>query len=329
MHQKNILVTGGFGFIGSHLVERLLEESNNNVHVVDSLATSPIDLPAYLSRVSADGRLSYDITTVAEYFARRDFPKFDEIYHLASIVGPVGVLDHGGRLVQSMVADTYAIADCVLRMGARICEVSTSEVYGGGRDGYCSERDAKIIPPKVSIRLEYAVGKLACEVALTNLHRVDGLHVVIVRPFNVAGPRQSPRGGFVLPRFIQQALTGQPITVYGNGSMIRAFTHVQDIVDGMLKTMERGCPGEAYNIGNPANKTSIAALAQKVVEITQSSSRIMRVDPKQLWGCLFEEANDKFPDADRAMNELGWRPRHDLEATIRDAVRYIAEGRND
>jgi len=329
MKRKEVLVTGGFGFIGSHLVDLLLQGPDNYVHVVDSLVTSTIDLPAYLSHMAANGRLTYDITTVGEYFARAGLPKWDNIYHLASIVGPVGVLDHCGRIVQSMVADTYAIAEYALTNGARICDVSTSEVYGGGRDGYCSEADAKIIPPRVTIRLEYAVGKLACEVALINLQRRHGLQVVIVRPFNVAGPRQSPRGGFVLPRFIHQALAGEPITVYGDGSMIRAFTHVRDVVSGIVRVMERGCPGEAYNIGNPGNKTTIATLARKVVEITRSSSKIVHVDPKKLWGPFFEEANDKFPDADRAINDLGWRPKYDLDATIRDTVSYIAEEGRD
>ena len=329
MKTEKILVTGGFGFIGSHLVERLLKEPNDCVHVVDSLITSPLDLPAYLSRVAAEERLTYDVMSVGDFFARPALPKFDKIYHLASIVGPVGVLDYGGRIVQSMVSDMYAIAEYCMNEGARLCDISTSEIYGGGRDGYCSEADAKIIPPKVTVRLEYAVGKLACEVALINLHRLQELSVVIVRPFNVAGPRQASRGGFVLPRFIRQALAGEPITVYGDGKMIRAFTHVEDMVEGILSAMERGCPGEAYNIGNPANKTTIVTLAQKVVEITQSSSEIVHVDPKKLWGRFFEEANDKFPDADRAINDLGWRPRYDLDSTIRDSVDYIAEGRCD
>ncbi len=329
MKTEKILVTGGFGFIGSHLVERLLKDPNTCVHVVDSMVTSPIDLQAFLSRVQGDGRLTYDIITVGEYLSHPDLPRFDKIYHLASVVGPVGVLDYGGRIVQSIVSDTYAIAEYCMKESARLCDISTSEIYGGGRDGYCSEADAKIIPPKVTVRLEYAVGKLACEVALINLHRLQGLSVVIVRPFNVAGPRQAPRGGFVLPRFIRQALADEPITVYGDGKMIRAFTHVEDMVEGILSVMERGCPGEAYNIGNPANKTTIAALAQKVVEITQSTSKIVHVDPKKLWGRFFEEANDKFPDADRAINDLGWRPKHDLDSTIKDTVRYIAEGRRD
>src|SRR6266568_3755501 len=305
---RHILVTGGFGFIGSHLVELLLKDPDVRIHIVDNLSTSPIELDAYLQQVRYRERLTYDICSVKEFFSRDELPVFDEIFHLASVVGPVGVLKHAGRILQAIVDDMYAVLRYATKVNARLCDVSTSEVYGGGRDGYCSEKDSMIIPPKISARLEYAVSKLACEVALVNTYRATGLHATIVRPFNVAGPRQATEGGFVLPRFIKQALAGEPLTVYGEGKSVRAFTHVRDIVDGIKRTMCCGKPGEAYNIGNPSNKTTILALAEKVLVITGSSSTIDFVDPKALWGPLFEEANDKYPDADRALNELKWRP---------------------
>lgn len=323
---KTVLVTGGFGFIGSHLVEMLLQESDVRVHAVDNLSTSPVDTDLFLKQLNNSERFSYDVCTVNEYFSRDDLPEYDEIYHLASVVGPVGVLNHSGYILAKMVHDAYAIAEYALRTGAKLCDVSTSEVYGGGRDGYCSENDSMIIPPKISVRLEYAVAKLGCEVALMNMTKVCDFHVTIVRPFNVAGPRQSDKGGFVLPRFIKQALNGEAITVYGDGQAVRAFTNVKDVVDGIIKTVRFGETGKAYNIGNPANKTTILDLARKVVEIVDSKSSIEFVDPKKLWGPLFEEANDKYPDADRAMNELGWKPKYSLEDTIRQTVNYIRRG---
>ena len=162
-----------------------------------------------------------------------------------------------------------------------------------------------------------------------NTTRMTALHATIVRPFNVAGPRQSTLGGFVLPRFLKQAMAGEPITVYGAGNMVRAFTHVSDIADGIVRVMERGRRGEAYNIGNPANKTTILELAKKVIAATGSRSEIVFIDPKTLWGPLFEEANDKFPDADRAVNELGWKPAYSLDDIIRDTWEYVRANRND
>ncbi len=326
---KRVLITGGFGFVGSHLVEALLTDPDVAVHVVDNLVTSPIDVPAFVASLKAPDRLSYDLCSIQDYFDGGPSRQFDEIYHLASIVGPVGVLSHAGRIVDEIVGDTYRLASLAKSQKARLCDISTSEVYGGGRDGYCSERDSKIIPPRNSVRLEYAVAKLACEVALMNMAALEEVDVVIVRPFNIAGPRQSPKGGFVLPRFLLQALNNEDLTVYGDGSMIRAFTHVKDIVDGIIRARRNGVSGEAYNIGNPANKTTILELAERVLHLTGSKSKITFVDPKQLFGPLFEEANDKYPDADRAMVELGWKPAYGIDPIIEGACDYIRAGRRD
>jgi UDP-glucose 4-epimerase len=328
MKDKHILVTGGFGFLGSHLVERLLADEDARVHVVDNLSTSPLDHEAFVRRVN-DPRLTYDILSIEDYYARGTFAPFAEIFHLASVVGPVGVLGHAGKITKLITDDTYRVIDIANRSGARLCDVSTSEIYGGGRDGYCSENDNKIITPKTSVRLEYAVAKLACEIALVNTCKVSDLYAVIIRPFNIAGPRQSGKGGFVLPRFIKQCLAGEPLTVYGDGGMIRAFTHVIDVAEGIVRALRLGRRGEAYNIGNPQNKISIRDLAERTVRLTASESRIDYVDPKALFGPLFEEANDKYPDADKAMGELGWRPRFDLDTVIRDSVEYIRAGRLD
>lgn len=330
MSTRNILVTGGFGFIGSHLAEKLILDANNHVHIVDNLSTSSIDLQAYLDFLGRPRNLTYSICTVEQFcLALEANSTFEQIYHLASVVGPVGVLSHAGKIAHQIINDADYIAQIGLRTGAKVVDVSTSEVYGGGRDGYCSEKDFKVIQPDVTVRLEYAVGKLAAEISLINLARVTPLKVSIARPFNVAGPRQSGRGGFVLPRFIAQALSGEPITVYNDGQMIRAFTHVKDIVDGIILTMEKGANGEVYNLGNPSNKTSIVELAERVVQLTGSESDITHVDPKLLFGPLFEEANDKYPDADRAIRDLGWHPAFGINDIILDSYRYIKSKRLD
>lgn len=330
MSARNILVTGGFGFIGSHLAEKLIADPQNSVHIVDNLSTSSIDLEAYLEFLGRPRNLTYSICTVEQFCLEQAAGRsFEQIYHLASVVGPVGVLSHAGKIALQIIKDADHIAGLALRTGAKIVDVSTSEVYGGGRDGYCSEKDFKVIQPDVTVRLEYAVGKLAAEISLINLARVTPLKVSVARPFNVAGPRQSARGGFVLPRFIAQALAGEPLTVYNNGRMIRAFTHVRDIVDGIVLIMEKGLNGEVYNLGNPSNKTSIGELAERVVHLTESRSDIAHVDPKMLFGPLFEEANDKYPDADRAIHDVGWTPLYGINDIILDSYRYIKSQRRD
>lgn len=327
---NRILITGGFGFIGSYLVEALVSDPQNQVHVVDNLSTSPIDLPAFLTRLGDPKNLTFDTCSVNRFCTEVAGGRgFHQIYHLASVVGPVGVLAHAGDIAFQIISDATLLAELALHNGARMVDVSTSEVYGGGRDGYCSERDFKVIQPNITVRLEYAVGKLAAEISLINMARIKPLNVSIVRPFNCAGPRQSGKGGFVLPRFINQALAGEPITVYNDGKMIRAFTHIKDIVDGIILVMTRGARGEVYNIGNPANKISIIKLAERVIRLTRSKSAISHVDPKVLFGPLFEEANDKYPDSDRATHELGWHPAYGIDEIILESYEYIKSERRD
>jgi len=317
---KQILVTGGFGFLGTHLVELLLNnDPDAQFTIVDNLSSNPVDKDYFLSGVPGRNRISHHECDVAEYFRRGNLPAFAEVYHLASPVGPAGVLEHAGNMVRAIVRDTYLLIDYCVEKGARLMDVSTSEIYGGGQQGYCPESTPRIVPPKTTIRLEYAMGKLAAETAIINTCRVRKLSAVIVRPFNVAGPRQSPKGGFVLPRFIQQADANAPLTVFGDGSAIRAFTHVKDMVEGIALAMKGGRPGEAYNIGNPANKTTILDLAKRVVAALRSKSQITFVDPKTIYGPLYEEANDKYPDNQKAREEFGWNPSRSIDDAIKDA----------
>ncbi|MGE5218536.1 MAG: NAD-dependent epimerase/dehydratase family protein [Chloroflexota bacterium] len=320
---RSILVTGGFGFLGGHLIELLLSDSNNQVHVVDNLSTSPLPLEDLLREIDPAGRSTYSINDI-DSFCRDDAEhNWDEIYHLASVVGPAGVLPHAGRIAASIVNDSVSIAGLAQRSGAKLVDVSTSEVYGGGQAGYCSESMSKIVPASSSARLEYAVGKLAAETSLLNLADTQNLDARIVRPFNVTGPRQSGRGGFVLPRFIGQALSGVDITVFGDGQQIRAFTHVKDMVNGIVHAMRNGVKGGVYNLGNPANRCSILELAEEVRAISQTKSKIVFVDPKSIYGRHYEEANNKFPDATKAISELGWQPRFGRHEAIGDTLGYM------
>lgn len=317
------LVTGGFGFLGSHLLELLLAETDNQIHVVDNLSTSPLPLDRLLQELGPRRNLTYSVMDLSDYCAQNPKEKFDEIYHLASIVGPAGVLPHSGRISASIVNDTMAIVDLALTCGAKVVDISTSEVYGGGQEGFCSETMSKIVPAASSARLEYAVGKLAAETSLINLSAKKSVDARIVRPFNITGPRQSGKGGFVLPRFVGQALAGADITIFGDGSQIRAFTHVRDMASGIVLAMKVGRSGEVYNLGNPANRCSILELAQAVCEVVGGRSELVFVDPKTIYGPMYEEANNKYPDATKAMSELQWRPRFDRFSVIRDSAAYM------
>jgi len=321
---KKILVTGGFGFLGTHLLEILLADSNNQVTVIDNLSTNPVNLEQTLKLLEGKPKLNYEISSIDNSAILSDKKnKFDEIYHLASFVGPAGVLQHAGKMIGQIITDAYRMIDVAQNSGCRLLFVSTSEVYGGGVNGLCSEITPKIVPAKTSIRLEYGIGKIAAETAILNHALIGKLDAIVVRPFNVAGPRQSGKGGFVLPRFIGAAIQNIPITVFDDGSALRAFTHVKDIAMGCYLAMEKGISGDIYNLGNPNNKTTILNLAKKVIEIVQSTSEIIFVNPKDLYGITYEASPDKFPDSTEAFNKLGWQNEYDLTSLIVDTCNYM------
>lgn len=316
-----ILVTGGAGFIGSHLTERLLAD-RYDVRVVDDLSSSPISIEQWKTDLGDIwNRLEFCREPIAFHAQRGqlDWHGTTGIFHLASPVGPAGILKHSGQMIQRIVEDAYAVIKLALMHKCRLVYVSTSEVYGGGVEGLCGENMACVVQANATVRLEYAIGKLAGEMAVRNTPDLDA---VIIRPFNVAGPRQSSVGGFVLPRFIQQCMAGQPLTVFGDGSARRAFTHVADIVDGLVLAMDRGRASEVYNLGNPAGKTTIEDLAYKVLGEFEGSAGVTHVDGKSVYGPLYSEANDKFPDASKVMLELGWQPSRGVDDIIRDVIEY-------
>lgn len=313
---KKILVTGGFGFLGSHLID-LLFEKNPDAHivVVDDLSSNAVNPKLFMAGKS----IGFAEATVADYVQKAEYP-FDEIYHLASIVGPAGVLPYAGRIVKSIVDDAYHMLILAKRLGARLVFVSTSEVYGGGQNGLCREDMPKIITPEISARLEYAIGKLGAETAILNHAKAGSLDAVVIRPFNIAGARQSPIGGFVLPRFLKAAQDGKPLTVFGDGRQVRALTDVRDVANGLYLAAKLGKAGEVYNIGNELNKTTIGELAEKVINITDTDSKIEYLDPKEVFGANYVEASDKYPDSAKARTELGWEPQFDLDAIIEAAL---------
>jgi UDP-glucose 4-epimerase len=319
-----ILISGGAGFLGSHLTERLLED-RFDVRVVDDLRSSVLTREAWQDELGPVwDRLEFYQESIQLHQRRGSGnERLTGIFHLAAPVGPAGILPFAGNIIKEIVDGTYAVIDLALRSKCRLVYVSTSEVYNGGEDGLCSETTPCIVPlDKPSARLEYAAGKIAGEIAVMNTPDLDW---IVIRPFNISGARQSSKGGFVLPRFVQQALAGQPLTVFGDGSQRRAFTHVADIVDGLVLAMERGKSGQAYNLGNPANRKTIKQLAATVILSTPLANLrepYCFTDGKAVYGPAYAEAADKFPNADKAMTELGWTPTRSIDETVRDVIEY-------
>ena len=316
---KRALITGGLGFIGSHLIEELTARGIDVV-VVDNLQSNVIDpfetskkCPVYVRSIQD---MNFDLVA------------FDILFHLASPVGPVSVLKYPGKMAEVIINDTAKVRNVCISKNVPLVFVSTSEVYG--HSGQLDENAIKVFPSNYTIRLEYGAGKMLAEISLVNTAKAHpNLKYKIIRPFNVSGPRQSPIGGFVLPRFIQQGLTDKPITVYGDGTQRRAFTDVRDIVDAITYITETQEWGTIWNLGNPANEKTIEGLANNVLNILFSmgidtESKIVHVDPKMLHGDLFEEVPDKLPYVEK-LYSTGWRPKYSFEDTVMDAIKDMME----
>lgn len=308
---NKILVTGGLGFLGSHLVDELVVEPSNKVTIIDNLSSNAVDADTFCK----DRPIVYLNCNVKDFFGA-DKP-YSEIYHLASPVGPAGVLSKAGTIAENIIEDAYQIAILAKRNKSRLVFVSTSEVYGGGQDGLCSERMKPIIQTNNSARLEYAIGKLAAEIMLRNTPDLD---VVIIRPFNIAGTRQKTDGGFVLPRFIKAALKNKPLTVFGDGTQVRGFTDARDVVQGLILAAKKGKRGEVYNIGNEENIIQIGELAKHIVSSTGSNSKVKFTSGKDIFGLGYVEANDKYPDSSKARTKLGWQPKYGLSEIIGSVI---------
>jgi len=313
---QKILITGGLGFLGSFSIEKYKREGWA-VTVIDNLSTNVID---------PKDKICNDVNVIIENVLDckwDELGKFDSILHLASPVGPVGILKHSGQMANYVLKDVYWAI-----MGAKKCDcplifVSTSEIYGYRETAILlKENDDKLLVGDFSVRNEYSIGKLLCEIVLSNTAKVGDLNYQIIRPFNISGARQLKTGGFVLPTFVTQALAGTDITVFNGGQQVRAFTHVTDIVDGMYMVSVAEKLNQIWNIGNSNNISTIINMAEKVKEYTNSKSEIKYVDPKTIHGDLYEEAWDKIPDAEKIKTELGWNPTWATDDIIKDVIRH-------
>lgn len=319
---KHILITGGLGFIGTHSIMKW-KDLGWKITVIDNLSTNTIQL---------DDPILRDVTVICKDILEVAFsslPKFDMILHLASPVGPVGVLKHSGKMARVILDDIYWVINCALYHECPLVFVSTSEIYGHrSQKSYLKEEDDKVLHGEFTVRNEYAIAKLLSEIVIDNYSKINPeLKYQIVRPFNVTGAYQLTNGGFVLPRFVHQALTGNDITVYYDGKQIRAFTWVKDIVDGIRLVSEapENLWNQEWNVGNEKNENTILYLAEKVKELTNSNSTISFVDPTTLHGNLFSEAPEKIPDSEKIKNLLGWTPTKNVDEIIKEVVEFYEQ----
>lgn len=312
---NKVLISGGLGFLGSFCIEKWTE-NNWDITIIDNLSTNVIQPNNKIC-----DNTNIIIKNVLDY--KWSDEKFDLILHLASPVGPVGVLKHSGKMANYILSDTYWAIEGALKNKCPLVFISTSEIYGHRDEAlFLKEDDDKILRGNFSVRNEYSMAKLLSEIVINNISKTTDLKYQIIRPFNISGARQLQDGGFVLPRFVIQALYNNDITVYNTGNQVRAFTHVKDIVDGIFLISTTDKFNNIWNLGNSNNISTINYLAEKVKEFSNSKSEIIHIDPKTIHGSLFEEAWDKIPDSAKIINELGWNPKYSKDDIINDVINF-------
>ncbi|MDD5704292.1 MAG: GDP-mannose 4,6-dehydratase [Kiritimatiellae bacterium] len=313
----HFLVTGGAGFIGSHLCERLLRDGHN-VTVLDDLSTG-----AYANVGHLEGNPSFRmvIDTVLNRERVEELVKpADAVFHLASAVGVKLVIEQPVKAIKTIMGGTEIVLDAAARFRKRFLVTSTSEVYGKGSKVPFSENDDTVQGATAIRRWAYAGAKAMDEfLALAHWHETR-LPVICPRLFNTVGPRQTGRYGMVIPRFVNQALSGEPITVYGDGTQSRCFCHVHDVVDALVKLTEcRDAFGRVVNIGNPEEIT-INALAERIKSLTGSASPIRHIPYDVAYEEGFEDMVRRVPDLTLAAKLIGFAPRLRLDDILNDVV---------
>ena len=311
------LITGGAGFIGSHLADALVARGDEVV-ILDDLSTGRRENIVHLlesgKAVFVEGSV-LDADLVDRWVERTD-----SCFHLASAVGVKLVVENPLESLLRNVRGANVVAHAAARYGRRLLFTSTSEVYGKHSNGALREDDDCLLGPSSKSRWGYANTKAFGEMLSFGYARERGAQTVVVRLFNAVGPRQLGSYGMVLPRLVSQALAGEDLTVYGDGTQSRCFTHVYDTVEAMVAVAASDrAVGGVFNIG-ASTEITIQALAERVIERTGSSSRIRHVAYREAYGEGFEELGSRKPDTSAIEQLCGWRPRRTIDNAIDDVA---------
>jgi UDP-glucose 4-epimerase len=314
------LITGGAGFIGSHLSERLLD-AGWEVYALDDLSTSSLENVDHL-RENPQFHLVVDSVLAASVVNELVY-KCDVVYHLAAAVGVRLIVEHPVRTMVTNVQGTENVLDHASRFGKRVVIASSSEVYGDHREERpLRENDRRIYGPTTARRWLYADSKAMDEHFALAYHRERDLDCVIVRLFNTVGPRQSGEYGMVIPRFVERALTNAPLEVHGDGKQTRCFCHVHDTIGALNGLMDaQAASGEIFNVGS-SERISIIELAERVIALTESTSEIRFIPYDRVYGQGIEDMLHRAPAIEKVGEAIGWSPRLDLDRILSDVVEH-------
>ncbi|RPI57640.1 MAG: NAD-dependent epimerase/dehydratase family protein [Acidobacteria bacterium] len=314
------LITGGAGFIGSHLAEALLN-AGHDVDVIDNLSTGSI---RNIGHLKSNPRFKYVIDTLTnEPLLAELVDRNDVIFHFAAAVGVKLIVEEPVHTIETNVHGTEVVLKHANKKKKKVVIASTSEVYGKSTDVPFREDADLVMGPTVKHRWAYACSKAIDEFLALAYYKERDLPVIIVRFFNTVGPRQTGQYGMVLPSFVRQAMSGEPITVFGDGTQSRSFTYVGDVVDCLLKLIqEPKAVGQVFNIGNK-EEVSILKLAEIVKALTGSSSKIEFIPYDKAYEAGFEDMPRRVPDLTKVRALVGYEPKVQLNEIITRVVEYF------
>jgi UDP-glucose 4-epimerase len=311
------LLTGGAGFVGSHLAETLLDRGHS-VQVIDDLSTGSMDNIAHLRTHPG---FSYVIDSIMnESLTAELVDRADVVFHLAAAVGVKLIVEAPVRTIETNVHGTEIVLTHASKKGKLVVIFSTSEVYGKSTDVPFGEDADLVMGPTPKHRWAYACSKALDEFLALAYWKERKLPVIVVRLFNTVGPRQTGRYGMVIPNFVHQALMGQPITVFGDGRQTRSFTYVGDVVSGLIALVEEPrAVGQVFNIGN-SEEVSIGDLAERVKAMTGSASEIVRIPYDEAYEAGFEDMPRRVPNLAKIRGLVGYAPTIGLEEILRRVI---------
>ncbi|MBA2304670.1 MAG: GDP-mannose 4,6-dehydratase [Acidobacteria bacterium] len=317
-----VLITGGAGFVGSHLAEALLERGDE-VCVIDNLSTGSIDNIAHLKGLP---RFEYTIDSVSnEPLLAELIDRADTVVHLAAAVGVKLIVEQPVHTIETNVHGTEVVLKLANKKKKLVVIASTSEVYGKSTTVPFSEDADLVLGPTSKHRWAYACSKLIDEFLALAYWKERKLPVIVVRLFNTVGPRQTGQYGMVIPTFVRQALAGQPITVFGDGTQSRSFTYVGDVVWALIALInEPKAVGQVFNIGN-GHEITIGDLASKVKAMTASSSNIVPIPYDQAYESGFEDMPRRVPDITKINRLVGYQPTVELDETLERVIEYFRQ----
>ena len=316
---QTALISGGAGFIGSHLAEKLLED-NREVFVVDDLSTGRLENIEHLKTNENFHFIKGSV--LDEDLMKELIGKVEQVYHLAAAVGVKKILKEPLDCLLTNINGTEIVLKQAEKKHVKVLIASSSEVYGKGDKVPFKEEDDRIYGSVYNNRWIYAFSKGIDEFLGLAYFKEKNLPVIVTRFFNVIGPRQVGRYGMVVPTFIKQALNNEPITVYGDGEQTRSFAYVEDIVEALIKLMAtKQAEGQVINLGAD-KEISINNLAKKIKELTNSSSKITHIPYNQAYPDGFEDLRRRVPDISNVKRMIGYEPRFSLEETIKKIIKY-------